>query len=210
MIGIKNSIFYFNNNRVAALVLGLVVLINAVPATTVQSLEPSIVEFSSKAIDGENIYKVKITFPQGEGQGYEIVKIEDYGLNITKILVQPISTGQYDIRVKIDVEGVPITGWELYYKDDLRSTSKFWIKERTETTKVFHLQISEAVLNGGLFYYIYIYDENGWTLIPFVLESVKETKKKNIILQASKDCYSSDKQIIDNAANFLVYQIYSF
>ncbi|NPE29050.1 hypothetical protein HNV12_14015 [Methanococcoides sp. SA1] len=117
--------------------------------------------------DSEGKYTFKITFPNGEGIGYEPgYHVEDRG-DYVKISVDEPWDHQNKVDVKIEVEGADIKEWELLKKG-------FPIKRNYETNDEFALSFSSGCTQlkyCGMFYTVHVTSKasKGSANLPFIL-----------------------------------------
>ncbi|MBN2489032.1 MAG: hypothetical protein JXA98_08395 [Methanosarcinaceae archaeon] len=164
------------------LVLGVSVLILLTLATGVVSAGTSPTSFDIK--DSYNKYTVRITFPNGEGMGYEEnFHIEDVDLGFVKIAFNKSWEYQDRVNVTIEVLGADKTDWRFYNRDemwDAGSQTRHVIKNWDDTNNKFMLFWSTKPSETyGEFYFVQVTDNapSGSGFLAFLLMPEEREEK---------------------------------
>jgi hypothetical protein len=123
---------------------------------------------------------VRVTFPLGEGQTYDVIKIDNN--DVIEIKIKKLAPGQIDARAKVEVIGIPEGDWRFFYRSDLWQGSlqsehiiSGWDEPKSEVPRMLFMEFIgiPTKTTGGTFYCVLLKEKYNYAVAVFVLTPVK-------------------------------------
>lgn len=184
-----NIVGFLKGKSKKLMTLWVSVLILLTLATGIVSADtsPTPTTFDLKDLDGK--YTFRITFPDGEGLGYEEgFRIENVNTHFIKIGFNKSWKYQNRVNVTIEVLGAANTDWRFYARHnmwDAGPQARYVIKDWEDTNNTFKLQWdTNPSRTDGSFYFVQVTDNapSGSARLAFLLmpEAREEEKEEEV------------------------------